>query len=60
MNIDTMSNKRDMRFFIEAAMATQKDSGDKENPSTIISSISFSSMLENAIKMELLKEKDLL
>ena len=56
MNIDTMTTKRDMRFFVEAAMATPKDFGEKESQSTIISSISFSSMLENAIRMELLKE----
>ena len=56
MNIDTITNKRDMRFFVEAAMTTSKDFGEKESPSTIISSISFSSMLENAMRIELLKE----
>ncbi len=57
MNIDTMSTKRDMRFYVETAMTLSKETGDKDFPSAIISSISFSSMLENAIKMELLKEK---
>lgn len=56
MNIDTITNKRDMSFFVEAAMATPKDFGEKESPSTIISSISFSSMLDNAMRIELLKE----
>lgn len=55
MNIDAMSTKRDMRFFVENAMALSKDPNEKETQSTIVSSISFSSMLENAIKMELLK-----
>ncbi len=57
MNIDTMSTKRDMRFYVETAMALSKEAGEKDFQSAIISSISFSSMLENAIKMELLKEK---
>jgi hypothetical protein len=52
-----MSTKRDMRFYVETAMTLSKETGDKDFPSAIISSISFSSMLENAIKMELLKEK---
>ena len=57
MNVDAMSKKKDMRAFVEAAMAMSKDSKENETPSTIISSISFSSMLENAIKLELLKGK---
>ncbi|MCR5670253.1 MAG: hypothetical protein K6G10_04545 [Butyrivibrio sp.] len=57
MNIDAMSAKRDMRFFVEAAMAVSKDTDQNDPPSAIVSSISFSSMLENAIKLELLKGK---
>ena len=56
MNIDAMTEKRDMRFFVEAAMAMTNEPGQKDTPSAIISSISFSTMLENAIRMELLKE----
>ncbi len=56
MNIDALTSRRDMKFFVEAAMAMTNESGQEDTPSAIISSISFSTMLENAIKMELLKE----
>lgn len=56
MNIDAMSNQRDMRYYVESAMAISRESDQDDSQSSIISSISFSSMLENAIKVELLKE----
>ena len=56
MNIDAMTTNRDMRFYVEAAMAMTNNTSPEDPPSAIISSSSFSSMLENAIKMELLKD----
>ncbi len=60
MNIDAMSVRRDMRSYVEAAMAMQRDPAEKDSPSTIINSISFSNMLENALRMELLKGQSLI
>ncbi len=58
MNIDAMSSKRDMKFYVEAALAASQGSDRDETPSAIISSISFSSLLDNAIRVELLKDSE--
>ncbi len=55
MDFDMISTKRDMQSYVEAAMAISRDSSQSKEPSTIMGSISFSSLLDNAIKVELLK-----
>lgn len=57
MNINAMPVRKDMRSYVEAAMAIGRDQSHEEAPSAILSSISFSTMLENALKIELLKEQ---
>lgn len=56
MNIDLVSVKRDMRRAVSGISPSGTDMERKYDGSTIISSISFSSMLENALRQELSKD----
>ncbi len=56
MNIDLMSVKRDMNYVVTNVETFSGDFGQRDNGGVILSSISFSSMLENAIRKERLKE----
>ncbi len=57
MNIDLMLIKRDMNYVVENIESSSGDFGQGSTGGIIFSSISFSSMLENAIRKELLKEQ---
>ena len=57
MNIDLMLIKRDMNYVVENIESSSGDFGQKSTGGLILSSISFSSMLENAIRQELLKKQ---
>ncbi len=56
MNIDLMSIKRDMNYVVNNIESFSGDFGQMQTGGSILSSISFSSMLENAIRDELTKE----
>ncbi len=56
MSIDLVSEKRDMRNMVNSITPSGKDMNRRYNGSIIISSISFSSMLEDALRQELTKE----
>ena len=56
MSIDLVSEKRDIRYVVNSITPSGRDMNRRYNGSSIISSISFSSMLEDALRQELTKE----
>ncbi len=54
MNIDLMSIKGDMNYVVNNIETFNGDFGQRNSGGTILASISFSEMLENAIRKELL------
>ena len=56
MNIDLVSVKKDMRRAVTGISPSATNMERKYTGSAIISSISFSSMLENALRQELSKD----
>lgn len=56
MSIDLVSEKRDMRNMVNSITPSGRDMNRRYNGSSIISSISFSSMLEDALRQELTKD----
>ncbi len=56
MNIDLMSVKRDMDYIVNNIEPFGGDFEQRYTGGTILSSISFSDMLENAIRAELMKD----
>ncbi len=56
MSIDLVSEKKDMRNMVNSITPSGRDMNRRYNGSSIISSISFSSMLEDALRQELTKE----
>ncbi len=56
MNIDVLSLKTNMNAAVNNIEPSTKDMARRYTGSTILASISFSDMLENALRNELLKE----
>jgi len=56
MNIDVLSLKTNMNAAVNNIEPSTKDMTRRYTGSTILASISFSDMLENALRNELLKE----
>ena len=57
MNIDVMSLRTNMNVTINSIEPSTKDMSRRYTDSNILTSISFSSMLEDALRNELLKER---